>query len=113
MAKISIAEPWFTHVATGKKLYEAKCYWHKAISYKLGDYVIIECKQKMPLIRQITSIRCFDTFEEAVLTLGVDKILPGLTVGQAVEYFARNMRLTTQLEYGVVVLGFCQEFDQA
>lgn len=116
---ITLNDPWFEHVKTGKKKYEGRCFWKSALDYNVGDCLTISHhtrKEEEPFCVEIKDILLFKSFEEALTTLGLESILPGVsTIEEGVKIYTSFVSLRspkdfdceafkTQEAYGVCML---------
>ena len=105
MHQLTLNDPWFDLVLSGKKLYEGRKYSNL---FKIND--VIEFTHHTDKTRHafkvlITSIRVFPTFKEALQTLPIEQILPlkNITIDQGIEIYKKYVSLSTQTTHGVIM----------
>lgn len=105
---IRLNDPWFDYIKTGQKKYEGRCFWKSVLNYKIGDTLKVMHHQNPemePFYVKIVNIVRFKTFEEALSTMNIEEILPGVqTVQEGVEIYYKFVSLQTQLIYGVCMI---------
>lgn len=77
-------------------------------NYSIGDIICFskyDEKDDERVNKQITGIHPFTTFEEALNKLGVDYIMPGYTVPDAIAKYLTYVSIKTQERLGVVMVG--------
>jgi ASC-1-like (ASCH) protein len=105
---ITLNDPWFDFVKTGEKCYEGRCNWKQASQYKVNDILVIK-HHTNPHVKEfsvfIKNIYKFDTFETALKTMGLPKILPNvLTVENGVDIYLKYYKLETQINNGILMI---------
>ncbi|ATZ80711.1 poly(A) polymerase catalytic subunit [Bodo saltans virus] len=73
--KLHLSQPHFDDVKNGKKKFEGRLYKEKFSNTRLGDIIIWENDNKT-FLTKIKSIRLFNTFFEAIESVGLENILP-------------------------------------
>ena len=105
---ITLNSPWFEYIKEGSKVYEGRCNWKQASQYTIGDILNISHHTdplEPPFAVEIIDIHKFDTFETALTTLGLSKVLPGIeTIEEGIQIYLKYYRLSTQLENGVLII---------
>jgi ASC-1-like (ASCH) protein len=101
--------PWFELVRSGKKIYEGRRKTPKIMELKIGQKITIHHyinKNEKPYTICIDDIFFYDTFEDALFVLPIDKVLPldDITIEKGVEIYKKYVSLETQQKDGVVIL---------
>jgi ASC-1-like (ASCH) protein len=106
--KLSLNSPWFDHVKSGRKLYEGRRRTETVKKWQIGDRLQIShhtdpYEPKLPKI--IKSLQMFATFEDALKTLGLERVLPDVrTIEEGIEIYKRFVSIPTQLKDGVCMI---------
>lgn len=106
---MTLNDPWFDLMKTGKKIYEGRRNTEKIRSIKVGDIIQISHhvnKHIEPLYVVVTEIHNFASFEEALKTLPINEILPieNINIEKGIEIYLKYVSLETQLKDGVIML---------
>jgi ASC-1-like (ASCH) protein len=105
---ITLNDPWFDYVKQGIKKYEGRCYWKSVLKYQINDLLKISHHtdlSKKPYIVKIKHIVLYPTFEEALKTLPLEEVLPGVsTIEEGIHIYLKFVSLDTQLTYGVCMI---------
>ena len=105
---ITLNDPWFDYVKSGVKKYEGRCYWKSVLKYQINDELKISHHtdpSKESYTVKIKNILVYPTFEEALKTLPLEEVLPGVsTIEEGMDIYLKFVRLETQLNYGVCMI---------
>lgn len=106
---MSLNDPWFSFVKDGTKKYEGRVKRQNIMNLKPGD--VIEFKhhtnhqKTQPFQRRVVKLLPFSTFEEALTTLPLAEVLPGVkTVQEGIDIYLKFVSLSTQKEHGIVMI---------
>lgn len=105
--RITLNEPWFEYVKLGIKKYEGRCNWKDAAKYTIGDILHIShhtepLKQSFDV--EIVDIIHYNTFETALINMGMDEILPNVeTIEEGINIYLSYVKLSTQLANGIIM----------
>ncbi len=110
---MTLNSPWFELVESGKKVFEGRRVTRTTRQIKVGDFIDFShhIHKTMPTFSvQVIDIHHFQTFEQALLDLGIDRVLPipGLTLKEAVQIYRQFVSLETQIKSGVVMFNVKQ-----
>jgi ASC-1-like (ASCH) protein len=105
---VTLNSPWFEYVKIGEKIYEGRCNWKESAKYQIGDTLIVnhhtDLNEKEFSVKIIDIIK-FDTFETALNTLELHKVLPGVvSVQDGVSIYFKYYKLTTQIDNGILMI---------
>ena len=89
-------EPWFSHIASGRKTVEGRCYQKDYVKMEVGDQIEFYNDAGDTSEVVIIDIVPYDTFEAYLVAEGLETCLPGvetLEAGVAVyrKYFTPEM----------------------
>ena len=106
---MNLNSPWFELVKNGSKIYEGR---RKSIKYdtiKTGDIIEFSHHTNKDLDSFQTiveDILVFPTFEDALTSLDINKILPipGITVSDGVEIYKKFVSIPTQIKDGIIMI---------
>ena len=105
---ISLNSPWFELVRSGQKQYEGRRYSGNVMKYQVGDRLRIQKwgdSKEPSYTAEITAIFRFQTFEQALVQLPLNEVLPGITsIAEGIEVYKRYVSLPTQLKDGVCMI---------
>lgn len=103
--QLSLNEPWFTFVKTGRKRFEGRRWYRTVTDFRIGDTIVFkDVKATQESFRkEIVGIHHFITFEaglEHFKAKGImDAILPGVeTVEEGTKIYYQFVSLETQLQ---------------
>jgi ASC-1-like (ASCH) protein len=110
MIRLTLNDPWFELVKSGKKLYEGRAWKGNTCYLKPGDtiefYHHID-QTVLPFTKKIKNIHRFDTFRTALEQTGIEKVLPEiLSIEEGVEIYLKYVSIQTQNQYGVCLIEF-------
>jgi ASC-1-like (ASCH) protein len=75
----TLSSPHFENVKNGKKKYEVRCFCDKVINYKVGDVLQIKHNINSETFKvKIVSLNECLSFEEALSSVSLDEVLPGV-----------------------------------
>jgi ASC-1-like (ASCH) protein len=105
---MNLNSPWYEHVVAGRKLYEGRRRTEKTEAIKVGDVITFNHatdNARPPCTRTVVALHTFDTFRDALESLPLEDVLPGVaSVDTGVAVYARFVSLPTQIRDGVVML---------
>lgn len=104
---IRVNEPWFTEIKNGKKRFEGRCCWNQNARMQVWDQLEIANAQNLDEIITvlIIGIHRFRNFQEALESLPLKEILPGVkNVDDGIEIYKKFVSLKSQTEFGVVMI---------
>ena len=109
MQVIHLNSPWFELVKDGKKIYEGRRNTAFTRSLKIGQNLEIKHyidRSISPYTVTISDFLYFKTFEEALINLPIDQVLPieNITIQNGVDIYKQFVSLDTQLKDGVVMI---------
>lgn len=108
MDTISLNNPWFDLVREGKKTYEGRRRTPQTKALKIGQTLTVKhyTDERDTFQVVVEGLLYFDTFEEALLDLDINKVLPvpGITVAKGVDVYKQYVSLDTQNKDGVVMI---------
>jgi ASC-1-like (ASCH) protein len=108
-----LSNPWFELTKSGKKRFEGRRYWEKTSGIKVGDEIVFSSRTNpsLPVFsRKIIKIHRFHTFEDALKTLGISEILPGVdTISEGIEIYLKYVSLETQIREGIILFEFSKK----
>lgn len=105
---LSLQEPWFSFVKTGKKEYEGQLCRGLVRYMNIGDIIKFYCDDKIadPVAVEITSVQTFNNFGESLEKLGLQKTLPGVgSVSIGEKIYSQFASAQSQDKYGVCQIG--------
>ena len=114
---ISVSQPWFDHIQERTKIYEGRCNWKKAATYRVGDTLLIrevtlDTDSSFELSARITEIHQFVNFKHALMTLPLEQVLPGIkSESEGIEVYKQFVSDRTQEVYGVLMIKFELDSD--
>lgn len=106
MHHFTLSDPWFDLVQTGKKIYEGRRFWEKTFQIKPHDLIEFTSVSNpdRKFVREVIQIYRFQTFEQALQKLGIEKMLPGIkTIAEGVEIYLKFVSIKTQLQDGIII----------
>ena len=105
---LSLSSPWYEHVASGRKRYEGRRRTPKVDAIQPGDTVVFThtTDASLPSVsRIVVQVLPFDTFRDALDSLPLADVLPGVQSTDAgCAVYARFVSLPTQIRDGVCML---------
>jgi len=105
---LHLSDPWYEHVASGRKLYEGRRRTPAVDAIRPGDTLVFTHASDPalpPLHRTVVEVLPFDTFRDALEALPLHHVLPGVaTVDGGCAVYARFVSLPTQIRDGVCML---------
>lgn len=106
---MTLQDPWFDLVKSGAKEYEGRRRSAKTSDIKPGDLLCFHHhtdRSEPPFFKMAAELIEFPTFEDALRTIGPEKVLPteGMTLQKGVETYKRYVSIQTQLNDGVVMV---------
>jgi ASC-1-like (ASCH) protein len=110
MRHFTLNSPWYELVRDGRKLYEGRRALPSILSLIIGERISISHHTDITLPSYeviVTSLARYNTFEEALTELPIDKVLPlpGITVEEGVKIYQQYVSLATQKRDGVILIG--------
>lgn len=108
MRQLTLNSPWYELVRDGKKRYEGRRALPSILSLTVGERICVKHHTDAALpayVVTVTSIARYKTFEDALESVPVDAVLPGMTVAEGVRVYQRYVSLATQVRDGVVLIG--------
>jgi len=106
---MSLNSPWLEHVASGRKIYEGRRRTEKINEIRPGNIIsflpVTSSPNDKSIDCKVIAIHSFDTFRDALETLPIDRVLPGVrSVDEGVSIYARFVSIPTQIRDGVVMI---------
>lgn len=105
---MNLNSPWYEHIVAGRKRYEGRRRTEKTDAIQVGDLIAFSHatdSTRRQCTRTVVALHTFDTFRDALETLPLDDVLPGVeSVEMGVAVYARFVSLPTQIRDGVVML---------
>lgn len=106
---LTLNDPWFDLVRTGKKLYEGRRRTPKVSLIQPGEILTIAHhtdKARIPFSVKVEETLEFASFEAALTALPIEQVLPvpDITIAQGVEIYKKFVSIPTQERDGVVML---------
>lgn len=110
MRHLTLNSPWYELVRDGKKLYEGRRALPSILTLSIGEIIFISHHTDVTLPSYqviVTSLALYNTFEEALTELPLDKVLPlpEITIEEGVKIYQKYVSLATQQRDGVVLIG--------
>lgn len=107
-AQMKLSERWFEAVRDGRKKFEGRRDWSYAKTLVPGDVIKFShyTNPEIPSFeKRVRSIRRFPTFRDALETLSIGDVLPGVSsVEDGVEIYLKYVSIETQLRDGVIMI---------
>ena len=75
---MNLQDEHFNNIKSGKKIYECRIYDEKRKNLALLDCIVFNCKNKHHKVF-ITELSYFDSFENALTSKSLERILPDIT----------------------------------
>ncbi len=106
---IYLNSPWFELVKSGKKIYEGRRHTTQIDLINIGDTIEVKHyihRDKESYFIKILEKIYFKTFEEALINLDINKILPieNITIEKGIEIYKQYVSINTQNIDGIVML---------
>jgi ASC-1-like (ASCH) protein len=106
---VQLSDPWFDLTRRGLKIYEGRVNIEKYQQLVPGDTIVFWRRGDNiePSFRvAVKQVLKFPTFRDALITLGVDKVLPvpGLTLQAGCDIYEKYVSLETQNLRGVLMI---------
>jgi ASC-1-like (ASCH) protein len=110
MRQLTLNSPWYELVRDGRKLYEGRRAIPSILSLIIGEIISISHHTDITLPSYkviVTSLTRYKTFEEALIDLPLDKVLPmpEITIEEGVKIYQQYVSLVTQQRDGVILIG--------
>jgi ASC-1-like (ASCH) protein len=107
--RLELHREFFDQMRRREKIYEGRCRWKAALEYKEGDvfdvYPYQEPNSKDNFRAKIVKIHTFRSFREALTSLPLNKILPGVaSVDQGCDIYRRFVSDATAEQHGVLMI---------
>jgi ASC-1-like (ASCH) protein len=104
--EIKVSEPWFGYIGNGTKTWEGRLNKGRFSYFDVGTRlkVILEGNPSKYHYLEIVEIRLFDTFEDALMDIGIEQVLPGIdSYEEGVRIYEQFYPMEDQQRYGVVM----------
>jgi len=105
--ELAVSDRWFRAVEQGLKQYEGRRWTLKIAHLKPGDTLVFRHldNQNRTVKRAVKGVHLFQTFEQALLCLPLDKVLPGVeTIEEGIAIYCKFVTLETQKKDGVCMI---------
>ena len=102
--RMTLNDPWYDLVGDGRKRYEGRRCTPKTRAIRTGDTIEFSHHSLPPFRKTVGGVRWFPSFRSALVTLGIDDVLPGVeAVDEGVEIYTRFVSEETQRREGVLI----------
>jgi ASC-1-like (ASCH) protein len=102
--RITCKDPWLSHIISGVKDVEGRCYKGIFQQLRVGD-VVEWYNTDHSFMSVINDIRRYKTFEEYLLTEGLARTLPGIqSIAEGVAVYRQWFSVDQEKEYGVCAI---------
>lgn len=103
---MKLQSPHFETVQSGLKKFELRLYDEKRQKIKKGDIIDIEHNDDPDNKYQVKvlSLARFKTFAEAMISIGIETILPGITLMEGLKVYSDIYPWANEKKYGVLAL---------
>lgn len=99
-----VGDPWFKYIQDRRKMYEGRRWWPKTKALQPNDFICFR-RVNQTCIKRVKQIHLFPSFEDALRTLDLEKVLPEVkTVEEGVEIYQKFVSLATQKKEGVCII---------
>ena len=110
MRHLTLNSPWYELVRDGRKLYEGRRAIPSILSLIIGEIISISHHTDITLPSYeviVTSLTRYNTFEEALIELPLDEVLPipEITIDEGIKIYQQYVSLATQHRDGVILIG--------
>lgn len=110
--QIIVSDIWYRFIEDGSKCYEGRRAIGIFNQIRAGDILILINKEDRNLTcrKRVNKVYKFTTFQEALETLDMQKILPSIqTVQEGVNIYSKFVSLPTQIKDGVYMFELIDE----
>lgn len=105
---ISVSSPWFEYLREGQKQFEGRLAYKDYKDYQIGDELIVHLANNQtikPFTLTIINIQQFVSFHSALKSLGIDRVLPGITsINSALQIYESFYTTQQQQQYGIIMI---------
>ena len=112
--QLKLNQIWFDYIKQGKKIYEGRLYNDKSKTYKIGDQIEFlrrksnDIPREIPyetIIKTITNIFYFSSFEDALKNLPLQQVLPNIdTIQEGCNIYYQWHTKEQEQKYGIVMI---------